>query len=63
MRLTVIEVRRGRWWTNGFASVLVVRFYVQFQSLGSGLITIFLAWVGLRRVGKADAFVAGAIGS
>lgn len=37
--------------------------YIQFQSLRSGLMTIFLAWFGLERVSKADAFVAGDIGS
>ena len=43
--------------------MLAGRFNVQFQSLGSVLMKIFLAWFRLERVGKAAAFVAGAFGS
>ncbi|AES58887.1 hypothetical protein MTR_1g009430 [Medicago truncatula] len=61
--LTFVEVRRGEWWIDGFATVLASDFNVQFQSLGSILMKIFLAWFGVERIGKTAAFVVEAFGS
>ena len=56
MSLTVVEVRRGEWWTDGSATVLAGGSNVQFQSLGSVFTNIFFAWFGLEKVDIVAAF-------